>query len=65
MARQRGVTLVAEGIETRDLLESVLELRFDAGQGYLLGRPRPALDAPRLDLIGLMSGEASEVESAA
>jgi diguanylate cyclase (GGDEF)-like protein len=65
MARQRGVTLVAEGIETRDLLESVLELRFDAGQGYLLGRPRPALDAPRLDLIGLMSGETSEVESAA
>jgi EAL domain-containing protein (putative c-di-GMP-specific phosphodiesterase class I) len=65
MARQRESTLVAEGIETADLLESVLELRFDAGQGYLLGRPRPALDAGPVDLLALMTGPPPAVDSAA
>jgi diguanylate cyclase (GGDEF)-like protein len=65
MARQRGRTLVAEGIETSDLLELVLELRFDAGQGYLLGRPRPALDAPPVALIDLMAATPGAVDTAA
>ena len=39
MARQRNQTVVAEGVETPELLESVLELGFEYGQGYLLGRP--------------------------
>ncbi|HET9435643.1 MAG TPA: EAL domain-containing protein [Candidatus Limnocylindrales bacterium] len=59
MARQRNRTIVAEGIETQELLEVVLELRFDNGQGYLLGRPRQTLDAPDLSLFDLMSGETS------
>jgi EAL domain-containing protein (putative c-di-GMP-specific phosphodiesterase class I) len=59
MARQRNRTIVAEGIETQELLEVVLELRFDNGQGYLLGRPRPTLDAPDLVLFDLMAGETS------
>jgi EAL domain-containing protein (putative c-di-GMP-specific phosphodiesterase class I) len=65
MARQRDRTLVAEGIETPEQLESVLELRFDAGQGYLLGRPRPTLDVPPVDLIELMSSVAPTAVSAA
>jgi diguanylate cyclase (GGDEF)-like protein len=58
VASQRGRTIVAEGIETPDLLEAVLELRFDAGQGYLLGRPasEPAPDG--VDLFELMTGAA-------
>jgi diguanylate cyclase (GGDEF)-like protein len=65
MARQRGRTLVAEGIETSDMLELVLELRFDAGQGYLLGRPRAALDAPTVALIDLMSSATAAADTAA
>jgi diguanylate cyclase (GGDEF)-like protein len=55
VARQRGRTIVAEGIETPDLLEAVLALRFDAGQGYLLGRPGPAPDVGPIDLFTLMA----------
>ena len=57
MARQRNQTVVAEGVETPELLESVLELGFEYGQGYLLGRPAPCLDAPTLVLIDLMTGK--------
>ena len=45
---------VAEGIETTEQLEAVLELRYHAGQGYLLGRPAPTLvtdPVPLLDLV--------------
>ena len=55
VARQRGSSIVAEGIETSDLLEAVLELRFDAGQGYLLGRPLPQLVHDPVALFELMA----------
>jgi diguanylate cyclase (GGDEF)-like protein len=54
-ARARGRKIVAEGIETADLLEAVLELHYDAGQGYLLGRPAPHLATKGVDLFGLMA----------
>lgn len=60
MARQRNRTIVAEGVETPELLEVVLEMRFDNGQGYLLGRPRPTLDAPALVLFELMAKDGAE-----
>ncbi|MGC5248676.1 EAL domain-containing protein [Gordonia sp. DT219] len=41
MAAATGITTVAEGIETGDELDAVAALRFDLGQGYLLGRPLP------------------------
>ena len=56
VARSRGATIVAEGIETPDLLEAVLALQFDAGQGYLLGRPSAALPPGPADLFALMGG---------
>lgn len=55
VARQRGRSIVAEGIETSDLLEAVLELQFDAGQGYLLGRPLPQLVHDPVALFELMA----------
>jgi diguanylate cyclase (GGDEF)-like protein len=61
VARQRGRTIVAEGIETADLLEAVLELRFDAGQGYLLGRPAPQLVSDPADLFTLMASTDGDV----
>jgi diguanylate cyclase (GGDEF)-like protein len=62
VARTRRGTIVAEGIETPDLLEAVLALQFDAGQGYLLGRPNPELVPDAADLFALMTtsdGEAA------
>ncbi len=55
VARQRGRTIVAEGIETADMLEAVLELRFDAGQGYLLSRPATELVTAPVELFELMA----------
>jgi diguanylate cyclase len=64
LAQNRGHTIVAEGIETADHLESVLELRYDAGQGYLFGRAEPTLARPTIDLFALLSAT-DGVESAA
>jgi diguanylate cyclase (GGDEF)-like protein len=55
LARNRGHRIVAEGIETAEHLESVLELRYDAGQGYLFGRAEPTLQRDPIDLFALLS----------
>ena len=62
LARQRGQTIVAEGVETPDQLLAVIELGFEAAQGYLLHRPGPALDAKPLDLAKLAFPPASADE---
>ena len=41
-ARDLGLRIVAEGVETWAQLVAVRELGFDRAQGYLLGRPVPA-----------------------
>ena len=48
-AADTGASVVAEGIETDDELETVCQLGVGYGQGYLLGRPGPPelLDAYR------------------
>ncbi|MET0884904.1 MAG: EAL domain-containing protein, partial [Mycetocola sp.] len=48
VARDRGVRVVAEGIETQEQLERAAALRCDRGQGYLLCRPRPRDDIDRV-----------------
>lgn len=65
LARERGRKIVAEGIETQEMLESVLELRYDAGQGYLLGRPGPDLEVADIPLLDLIAGESTVSDSAA
>ncbi len=55
-ARERGRKIVAEGIESADLLEAVLELRYDTGQGYLLGRPSANLVTEPARLFDLIAG---------
>jgi len=64
LARNRGHRIVAEGIETADHLESVLELRYDAGQGYLFGRAEPTLDRQPIDLFELLSAPGEEEPAA-
>ncbi|MFN8631908.1 MAG: EAL domain-containing protein [Chloroflexota bacterium] len=53
LARRRGQVVVAEGVETPDQLVEVMALGFESGQGYLLGRPLPGLDAKAQDLGAL------------
>ncbi len=43
-----GQLAVAEGIETQEELDLCRDLGFDFGQGFLLGRPRPADEPPTL-----------------
>jgi EAL domain-containing protein (putative c-di-GMP-specific phosphodiesterase class I) len=49
-------TLVAEGVETPEQLAAIRGLGFAAGQGYLLGRPKPERHVDRLDINSLMPG---------
>ena len=46
-AREIGVVVVAEGLETKAELAVVCDLGIDAGQGFLLGRPMPYAEAIR------------------
>ena len=43
-AHGSGARVVAEGIETADDAEALLELAVDYGQGWYYGRPGPAAD---------------------
>jgi len=42
LARELGMRVVAEGVETSALHDCLVELGCDVGQGYLYGRPMPA-----------------------
>jgi diguanylate cyclase (GGDEF)-like protein len=53
LAASRGATAVAEGVETRQQLTMLRELGVGVGQGYLLGRPRPSIEAVAVDLDAL------------
>jgi EAL domain-containing protein (putative c-di-GMP-specific phosphodiesterase class I) len=44
LARDLNLRVVAEGIETRDVLERLAALGCDVGQGYLISRPAPAAE---------------------
>jgi EAL domain-containing protein (putative c-di-GMP-specific phosphodiesterase class I) len=41
-ARNLGLTVVAEGIETEAVIEHLISLGCETGQGYLLSRPLAA-----------------------
>jgi len=42
LARNIGVRVIAEGVETAQQLAVLQSLRCDMAQGYFLGRPMPA-----------------------
>jgi diguanylate cyclase (GGDEF)-like protein len=50
LARTLGLTVIAEGIETEAQVSTLLELGCPLGQGFHLGRPRPALEGGLLEL---------------
>ena len=59
MISETGHKLVAEGIETEELLKKVTELNFAYGQGYLFGKPVPrsVIDLESNDLISANGAE--------
>jgi diguanylate cyclase len=48
LGRHLGLMTVAEGIETTEQHELLVDLGCDLGQGYLLGRPLDADGASQL-----------------
>lgn len=48
MAKNLGLKIVAEGVETEEQLQLVLKLNIDYLQGYLWGKPMPAEEALQL-----------------
>lgn len=40
-AHDRGIRVIAEGVETEEELRAVIELKVDYIQGYLVGKPAP------------------------
>ena len=59
LAHGLGLVAVAEGVETRDQLDRLIDLRCDIAQGYYLGRPAPPdqLSLGLLERVGLPSAE--------
>jgi EAL domain-containing protein (putative c-di-GMP-specific phosphodiesterase class I) len=45
-ARARGLNVVAEGVETREMWDRVRDLGVQEAQGYLIARPLPAAAVP-------------------
>jgi len=45
-ARARGLTVVAEGVETRDMWDKLRALGVQEAQGYFIARPLPATAVP-------------------
>lgn len=46
--RESNIISVAEGIETKQDLDTLMELGVDAGQGYLLCRPTATINLPEI-----------------
>jgi len=55
LAHTLRLTVVAEGVETREQLEFLRELGCDEIQGFLVSRPLPPeeLDLPRLTAVAM------------
>jgi len=47
LARNLGLTVVAEGVETEAVLDRLAGLRCDTAQGYFLSRPLPSAELDR------------------
>ena len=48
LSKSLDTTIVAEGIETHEQLQTMQQFGCDIGQGYLFGRPVPAEKALEL-----------------
>jgi len=62
LAQRQRQTIVAEGVETLEELAMVMDLGFDAVQGYLLQRPASHLAAKAADFDGFRAVRAAEAD---
>ncbi len=60
LAGHLGLSVVAEGVETEEALETVATLGCDTAQGYVISRPLPAGDLARRLAGQAAGGRASE-----
>lgn len=51
--RENNIICIAEGIETKEDFDALIELGVDAGQGYYLCRPTQNLDLPSMHALQL------------
>ena len=58
LARSVGATPIAEGVETMDQLQLLRDMGYNRAQGYLMGKPQPAGEAPSACLVDLRSNNA-------
>jgi EAL domain-containing protein (putative c-di-GMP-specific phosphodiesterase class I) len=49
LARTLGMSVIAEGIETADQARALAALQCEYGQGFHLGRPKPAPTPARVE----------------
>jgi EAL domain-containing protein (putative c-di-GMP-specific phosphodiesterase class I) len=63
MGRSLGISVLAEGVETKAQLQRLRGIGCDAVQGYFLGRPEPAATARQwlLHATGMPDPHAAEV----
>lgn len=62
-AKYRGTRVLAEGVETKEELETLCRMGIDYAQGYFLGRPVPEVENPdsrAQDIIRAM-GKSNEI----
>jgi diguanylate cyclase (GGDEF)-like protein/PAS domain S-box-containing protein len=52
LAHARGLSAIAEGVETRQQLEQLRRVGCDLGQGFYFARPQPAKDLAELFRLG-------------
>jgi len=46
LAHSLHLELIAEGIETEELMDRLIAMGCETGQGYFFSRPMPAIDVP-------------------
>jgi EAL domain-containing protein (putative c-di-GMP-specific phosphodiesterase class I)/FixJ family two-component response regulator len=63
LARELGLKIVAEGVETREMWDFLADLGIDEAQGFLMARPMPCADFTRLLARGLPLVQASVRQS--
>jgi EAL domain-containing protein (putative c-di-GMP-specific phosphodiesterase class I) len=61
LAHNLGFEVVAEGVETEQILEELTNLGCDIAQGYLLARPMPPAELPDWLLRQRVSADAADV----
>jgi diguanylate cyclase (GGDEF)-like protein len=59
IAAEAGSLIIAEGIETRDELAVIKDLKINFGQGYLFGRPLPQFQESLADDIKILLNKSS------